>query len=113
MASISKQQAYKNTLSNAADIVLECATKTKEAIHQDKQRKARGAAGHQGVVNYAFAALRLLADKLYAVTQMNLLFVKTQVGATCASKALGSRQLSMRMMPATTMFACIAESDRV
>jgi hypothetical protein len=80
VASISKQQTYKSNLSTAADIVSECATKTKEAISLDKQRKARGAAGHQGVVNYAFAALRLLADKLYAVAQMNLLFVKTQVG---------------------------------
>lgn len=80
VASISKQQAYKNNLSSAADMVLDCATKTKDAINQDKQRKAQGACGHQGVFVYAFAALRLLADKLYAVAQMNLLFVKTQVG---------------------------------
>jgi hypothetical protein len=73
--------------------VSECATKTKEAISLDKQRKARGAAGHQGVVNYAFAALRLLADKLYAVTQMNLLFVKTQVGGWGATG--GCRQATL------------------
>lgn len=81
VASISKQQAYKNNLAHAADLVQQCADLTKKAIAQDKQRKAQGAAGHQGVVNYAFAALRMLADKLYAVAQMNLLFVKTQVRA--------------------------------
>lgn len=81
VASISKQQAYKNNLSSAADMVLQCANHTKAAIQKDRQRKASGTPGHQGVVNYAYAALRLLADKLYAVAQMNLLFVKTQVGA--------------------------------
>jgi hypothetical protein len=81
VASISKQQAYKNNLAHAADLVQQCADLTKKAIAQDKQRKAQGAAGHQGVVIYAFAALRMLADKLYAVAQMNLLFVKTQVRA--------------------------------
>lgn len=79
VASISKQQAYKNNLTSAASIVWDCARLTKQAISEDRQRKAQGAPGHQGVVNYAFAALRLLADKLYAVASMNLLFVKTQV----------------------------------
>jgi hypothetical protein len=35
------------------------------------------------VLDHALAALRLLADKLYAVAAMNLLFVKTQVGGCC------------------------------
>jgi hypothetical protein len=83
VASISKQQAYKNTLSAAADIVADCASKTKEAINQDKQRKAAGEPGQQGIFSHAFVALRLLADKLYAVAQMNLLFVKTQVSVHC------------------------------
>lgn len=87
VASISKQQAYKNTLSAAADIVADCAAKTKEAINQDRQRKAAGAPGQQGIFSHAFAALRLLADKLYAVAQMNLLFVKTQVRVCCVSTA--------------------------
>lgn len=81
VASISKQQAYKNNLTEAANTVRSCAKLAKQQmVQRASQRKQAGTAHPPAMtaVDYAFAAVRLLADKLEAVANTNLLFVKTQ-----------------------------------
>jgi hypothetical protein len=83
-ASICKTQAYRDNLSKAGGVVRQCAALARQAIADNEARKkeAAAAAGTRqqvsSVLDYAFAALRLLADKLDAVAGMNLLTVKTQ-----------------------------------
>lgn len=81
VASISKQQAYKNNLSEAANTVRSCAKLAKQQIvARAAQLKASGRTQPHPMtaVDYAYAAVRLLADKLDAVASMNVLIVKTQ-----------------------------------
>eukprot|EP00775_Hariotina_reticulata_P010323 gene10323-10480_t len=88
VASISKQQAYKTNLSEAVSTVRSCAKLAKQQIVQRaQQRKAAGSGQPQPpttAVDYAFAAVRLLADKLDAVAGTNLLFSGTQNSASSA-----------------------------
>ncbi|KAF6266478.1 hypothetical protein COO60DRAFT_303 [Scenedesmus sp. NREL 46B-D3] len=99
VASISKQQAYKNNLSEAAGMVRSCAKLAKQQmVQRASQRKAGGAAAPPAMtaLDYAFAAVRLLADKLDAVASMCLLFVKTQGFNTTL------RNLTLGTSPAAT-----------
>jgi hypothetical protein len=98
VASISKQQAYKNNLSEAANTVRSCAKLAKQQmVQRASQFKAAGMPpSAMAALDYAYTAVRLLAAKLEAVASMNLLFVKTQGFNTTL------RNLTLNTSPAAT-----------